>query len=311
MVQVEILIALCVAAGLAALFGVNPMKLFRNVSAALAGRPRTVRWYAAEVNGRHKGNFVTRRIRGANRVLEETGRGGKIDFYQTVSVAAAAAGFLIGLFTGNELLPVLFALLGYLAPHLYVLFTASTYWTKMNDSLHDGLKRINASFRLTGVFMSAVRRNLDTLADPLKTAMERFDYDVSIAGFDKAAALLRLKDRIYHPAFRMWCDAAIRCLDDPARYNELDCIESMVEDNTIKEQLDATIQNSILMVALFMGLAALIVPFLYMTFPELGGVLLTSFPGKIVIAILVILIFNGLLTIVRVSRPIRLKEGDE
>lgn len=311
MTQLEVSIFLCVFIVLLALFNLHPVRLIKDISNAYSGRPRTIRKYVKEQKSRQKGNFITRRLRRANQVLEDTRRSDKVDFYQTISFGAAIFGFLIGLFTGNEFLPVVFALLGFLAPHLYILFTAGAYWTRMNDTLHDGLKRINAAFQRSGVFMLAVRENLDTLAEPLKTAMNHFNYDVTFAGFDKATALVRLKDRIPHPTFRMWCDAAIRCLDDPSRYNELDCIEAMVEDNEIKDRLDATIQTSIATVLLFMVMAVLTIPFLYVTFPELGTAILSSLPGKIVTAILAIMIFYGLLTIVHVSRPIRLKEGDE
>lgn len=293
------------------LFGASPVRLLRKAASEYRNRPRTIRWLADEAKGKHKDNFITRQIRSAARTLEETGRAGQVDFYQSVSIVTAVLGFIVGLFTGNEFLPVILAVLGYLVPNLYVTFTAGSYWTKLNATLHDGLKMINASFRQNSVFVQAVRKNMDNLTNPLKSTMERFDYEYTFAGYRSREAIQRMKDRIRHPVFRQWCDAAIRCLDDPSRHDELNCIEALVEDNEIKERLDANIQNSIMMTALFIIMAALIVPFLYISFPELGEALLSSIPGKIVVALLAILVFNGLLTIVRVSRPVKLKEGDE
>ena len=311
MIQLEILAALAIIVGSMILLGVNPVRLIREIAGAYAQRPRTIRRYSNEVKGKHKDNFLVRRIKSANAVLDETGRGDKKDFFQTVSMICAVAGFITGLFTGNGLLDIAFAVIGYLAPSLFVLFTAGNYWRRLNTVMYTGLKLINSTYRAKGIFTNALSTNVDNLSEPLRSAVEQCAVKIQYLNPDRQKSIREMREKINHPVFHQWCDAALRCLDDPGRINELDCIEVLVEDNEIKDQTDANIQNSLVMTVVFMGMAALIIPFLYVTFPELGGLMVTTIPGKVATVILVALIFYALLSIVRAHRPVKLKEGDD
>lgn len=312
MTQLVLIFIVAVIAAVCALCGINPVKLVLDVQKAYANRPKTIKRIAAEKSGKKKKNILTRMLSQTSVILADTGRGGKVEFFQTLSVVCAFIGVIVGVSTGNVFLPIVLGAIGFILPIVYVLVTQSVYEKRLNKHLYTSLQLINVSYRESGILQTAIRSNTAILISPMREIFQRCDGEINFLNVDVETAIRNMRGKIKNQTFHEWCDAMIRCQNDPSLYGQLDCIEDLRDTDDVQQDLDAKVRAPIFMTAFFMALSICFGPFIAAAFPMLATDFSRTVQGQTVVAVIALMNLFAIIRIARVARPVRLvEEGDD
>lgn len=308
--SIYFLAAIVLSIGLLILFKINPLHFIRDIYLAYENRPKTVKQECRRLSGKKRTNFFVKSVRQTNRILESTGQADKKDFFEAFSILLAVFGFWIGIKSGNIFLSVVFTVAGFMLPQLYVSLMSNTYFHNLDKNLFAGLSLINSSYKRNPVFVSAVAENVDYLPYPLKKAFEQFLFDINHVSPNREQAVRKLKLRINHPIFRQWCDAVLMCLNDHTQSGMLDCINDLSDITKSQNTVKNIILNPVFMTLILSALAIFIGPFLAYSFPGIGYVMAKTLYGQLSVAALAAIVLFAIIRVVRVARPVKLKEGD-
>jgi uncharacterized membrane protein YeaQ/YmgE (transglycosylase-associated protein family) len=307
---IKFLSAFLLCTGLFILLKIDPVALIKSLYQTHSGRARTVKEICGQLKNRKKDNAVVRIIKDSDNMLRNTGRGKKINFFRTLSLIFGFIGFFTGLLTENIFLAFVTAAAGLIVPYLYVTISSNRYYHNLDKNMYAGLSLISSSYKRHPVFVSAVSENIESLPYPLKGAFEQYLFEINYVSPDQERAVKNLKSRINHAVWRQWCDAVLVCIGDHTRSGMLDCVNELVDITNAQEIAKKDMANPIGMTVIMILLAAFIGPYLSYTFPEIGYAMTGTAAGKISVAVLAAIILFAVVRIVRVSRPIKLKEGD-
>lgn len=310
MIQLYLIFVIAVTGAVCALFRVNPILAVLEVRKAYVERALTMRALLRK-RGRKK-NPVEKIIEQALRVLDDTGRGNRREWFYTISTIGVFAGAIIGITAGNFFLAAVLAVAGFILPFLYILFTEQIYQKRLNRTLYSSLNSVNETFVKTGGIFLAARYDVEHMMSPAKEVIGQCLGEIQYLTVNQEDAIRHMREKIRNPVFHQWCDAMIRCLRDPSLHGQLRCIEDLQDQDNILQMLEAKVRSSILMSFFFMAVSIFIGPFLAVGFPIIGQNFYQSTVGHVGVALIAALNIATLVRCARVSRPVRLiEEGDD
>ena len=216
-----------------------------------------------------------------------------------------AIGAGIAIVMNNFLLvPVLAAGMMFL-PFWYIKLTAGHYKKDIAAELETALSIITTAYLRSEDLQTAVEENINYLNPPVQGVFRSFLTRIKHIDPDMNAALAELKSAIDNEVWREWCEALSACQYDHSMKSTLNPIVAKLSDMRI---INGELENLVFAPRKeFISMAALVVlniPLLYFLNKDWYTTLMTTVPGKAVLAVCAAAIFLSFARVVKLTQPI-------
>ena len=302
-----LLLTACVGmiAGAFLIFRISPMNFTLGVFHRLTVGPRSIRDEINEATQRKKPNFMRREILEVQTILKATGKEDRFPMLCAASLLFFAMGAGIAIVLNNFLLiPVLATGMMFL-PFWYIKLTAGHYKKDIAAELETALSIITTAYLRSEDLQTAVEENINYLNPPVHGVFRSFLTRIKHIDPDMNAALAELKSAIDNEVWQEWCEALAACQYDHSLKSTLNPIVGKLSDMRI---INGELENLVFAPRKeFISMAALVVlniPLLYFLNKDWYSTLMTTFPGKAVLAVCAAAIFLSFARVVKLTQPI-------
>ena len=287
------------------IFRISPMDFTLGVFHRLTVGPRSIRDEINEATQRKKPNFMRREILEVQTILKATGKGDRFPMLCAASLLFFAMGAGIAIVLNNFLLiPVLATGMMFL-PFWYIKLTAGHYKKDIAAELETALSIITTAYLRSEDLQTAVEENINYLNPPVHGVFRRFLTRIKHIDPDMYAALAELKSAIDNEVWQEWCEALAACQYDHSLKSTLNPIVGKLSDMRI---INGELENLVFAPRTeFISMAALVVlniPLLYFLNKDWYATLMTTVPGKAVLAVCAAAIFLSFARVVKLTQPI-------
>lgn len=302
MFWIEFIICLLLIHGLFTLLGVEYTDF---LSLRPQAKPSTLQDDVDVLLGKPAKGFFRRETLEVEQLLKATGRKNRFTFIKRICLF----GFVIGtvaaiLFDNPFLIPVLAAAM-FMAPVWYLRTTAVVYQKRLNEELESAISVITTSYMRTEDLLKAVKENLPYLTPPIKGHFETFVTESEILNANMISTINTLKMKIPNRIFHEWCNTLIQCQSDRTMKHTLPfTLQKFSDARVVQADLEAIINGPRNEAYIMMALVICNVPLLYFLNTAWFETLLFSVPGKITMAICLLLILFSFSRINALSKPI-------
>ena len=301
-----LLLTACVGmiAGAFLIFRISPMNFTLGVFHRLTVGPRSIRDEINEATQRKKPNFMRREILEVQTILKATGKEDRFPMLCAASLLFFAMGAGIAIVLNNFLLiPVLATGMMFL-PFWYIKLTAGHYKKDIAAELETALSIITTAYLRSEDLQTAVEENINYLNPPVQGVFRSFLTRIKHIDPDMNAALAELKSAIDNEVWR-GCEALSACQYDHSMKSTLNPIVAKLSDMRI---INGELENLVFAPRKeFISMAALVVlniPLLYFLNKDWYATLMTTVPGKAVLAVCAAAIFLSFARVVKLTQPI-------
>ena len=302
-----LLLTACVGmiAGAFLIFRISPMDFTLGVFHRLTVGPRSIRDEINEATQRKKPNFMRREILEVQTILKATGKEDRFPMLCAASLLFFAMGAGIAIVLNNFLLiPVLATGMMFL-PFWYIKLTAGHYKKDIAAELETALSIITPASLRSEDLQTAVEENINHLNPPVYGVFRSFLTRIKHIDPDMNAALAELKSAIDNEVWQEWCEALAACQYDHSLKSTLNPIVGKLSDMRI---INGELENLVFAPCKeFISMAALVVlniPLLYFLNKDWYATLMTTVPGKAVLAVCAAAIFLSFARVVKLTQPI-------
>jgi hypothetical protein len=300
-----VVIILLIIIGLFLIFGVD---FHRFILAILepfdkrAARQRKINYLTFKKEG-----FLSKQLSQIEDMMVTTGQKGKLSSFKVSCFLSSLAGFLLGLILNN--LPLAFVLaFGFaLLPFIFITKQMNAFNKTLLVNLQSGLALITSKYQHSVDFITAIQSVKDRLQEPVRRVFNEFLVDMNfIDQANTEAAINKMKQKINHPLWIVWCNIAERSLNDNIYRLSLqdvvnDLNEMVVTQNQMDTGTNVVIANYVRFVII---IAAGCIMFAVFYRPWYLAMTDTDI-GRFAIAILVLLIILVGIYMAKISRPMR------
>ena len=305
MTMIQLIACIGMIAGLFMVLHVSPRELSDSLFARLTAAPGSIRADINETTRRKKAGFLRREITEAQAVLAASGRADRFPMVCFTSLLCFALGACIAIAAGNAFLVPVLAVGLMLTPFWYVKLTAGSFKKDVAAELETALSVITTAYLRTKNFQQAVEENVRYLHPPVQEVFQRFLMRIKHIDPDMNAALAELKSAIDNEVWREWCEALSACQYDHSMKSTLNPIVAKLSDMRI---INGELENLVFAPRKeFISMAALVVlniPLLYFLNKDWYAALMTTVPGKAVLAVCAAAIFVSFARVVKLTQPI-------
>ena len=305
MTMIQLIACIGMIAGLFMVLHVSPRELSDSLFSCLTAAPGSIRADINETTRRKKAGFLRREITEAQAVLAASGRADRFPMVCFTSLLCFALGACIAIAAGNAFLVPVLAVGLMLTPFWYVKLTAGSFKKDVAAELETALSVITTAYLRTENFQQAVEENVRYLHPPVQEVFQRFLMRIKHIDPDMNAALAELKSAIDNEVWREWCEALSACQYDHSMKSTLNPIVAKLSDMRI---INGELENLVFAPRKeFISMAALVVlniPLLYFLNKDWYAALMTTVPGKAVLAVCAAAIFLSFARVVKLTQPI-------
>ena len=279
------------------IFRISPMDFTLGVFRRLTAGPKSIRDEINETTHRKMPGLFRREISEAQTILQATGKEERFPVLCAASLLFFAVGAGIAIIMNNLLLvPVLAAGMMFL-PFWYIKLTAGHYRKAVTAELETALSIITTAYLRSEDLQTAVEENINYLNPPVQGVFRSFLTRIKHIDPDVNAALAELKSAIDNEVWREWCEALSACQYDHSMKSTLNPIVGKLSDMRI---INGELENLVFAPRKeFISMAALVVlniPLLYFLNKDWYATLMTTVPGKAVLAVIPCLLIFPLLS---------------
>lgn len=302
-----LLLTACVGmiAGAFLIFRISPMDFTLGVFHRLTVGPRSIRDEINEATQRKKPNLIRREILEAQTILKTTGKEDRFPMLCAASLLFFAVGAGIAIVLNNFLLVPVLAMGMMFLPFWYIKLTAGHYKKDISTELETALSIITTAYLRSEDLQTAVEENINYLNPPVQGVFRSFLTRIKHIDPDMNAALAELKSTIDNEVWQEWCEALAACQYDHSLKSTLNPIVGKLSDMRI---INGELENLVFAPRKeFISMAALVVlniPLLYFLNKDWYATLMTTVPGKAVLAVCAAAIFLSFARVVKLTQPI-------
>lgn len=302
-----LLLTACVGmiAGAFLIFRISPMDFTLRVFHRLTVGPRSIRDEINEATQRKKPNFIRREILETQTILKTTGKEDRFPMLCAASLLFFAVGAGIAIVLNNFLLVPVLAMGMMFLPFWYIKLTAGHYKKDISTELETALSIITTAYLRSEDLQNAVEENINYLNPPVQGVFRSFLTRIKHIDPDMNAALAELKSTIDNEVWQEWCEALAACQYDHSLKSTLNPIVGKLSDMRI---INGELENLVFAPRKeFISMAALVVlniPLLYFLNKDWYATLMTTVPGKAVLAVCAAAIFLSFARVVKLTQPI-------
>ena len=187
----------------------------------------------------------------------------------------------------------------------YIKLTAGHYKKDISTELETALSIITTAYLRSEDLQTAVEENINYLNPPVQGVFRSFLTRIKHIDPDMNAALAELKSTIDNEVWQEWCEALAACQYDHSLKSTLNPIVGKLSDMRI---INGELENLVFAPRKeFISMAALVVlniPLLYFLNKDWYATLMTTVPGKAVLAVCAAAIFLSFARVVKLTQPI-------
>ena len=287
------------------IFRISPMDFTLGVFHRLTAGPKSIRDEINETTHRKKPGLFRREISEAQTVLQATGKEERFPVLCAASLLLFAVGAGIAIVLNNFLLVPVLAMGMMFLPFWYIKLTAGHYKKDIAAELETALSIITTAYLRSEDLQTAVEENINYLNPPVQGVFRSFLTRIKHIDPDMNAALAELKSAIDNEVWREWCEALSACQYDHSMKSTLNPIVAKLSDMRI---INGELENLVFAPRKeFISMAALVVlniPLLYFLNKDWYATLMTTVPGKAVLAVCAAAIFLSFARVVKLTQPI-------
>lgn len=252
-----------------------------------------------------KKNFIVESFNEARVILNAQRRGDRMGRIYVFSAVCGAMGLALALLMGNFLLVPVFAVGFTFIPIWVIKLSRASVRKSMNDELEVALSGITTSYMRNDSIIAAIEENLQILNNPIKSVFVKFVNEYNLVDSNVITGIRKMKQSINHEIFTEWCDAIIQCQSDRTLKTTLFPIINKFSDiKSIQAELDTMMMAPFREYMTMVSVLLLIFPILYIINREMFDVLTTTDAGKVILAVISVVVFLGLNKAVSLSEPI-------
>jgi len=287
------------------IFRISPMDFTLGVFRRLTAGPKSIRDEINETTHRKKPGLFRREISEAQTVLKATGKEERFPVLCAASLLLFAVGAGIAIIMNNLLLvPVLAAGMMFL-PFWYIKLTAGHYRKAVTAELETALSIITTAYLRSKDLQTAVEENINYLNPPVQGVFRSFLTRIKHIDPDMNAALAELKSAIDNEVWRGGGGGGPPARVAPPMKSTLNPIVAKLSDMRI---INGELENLVFAPRKeFISMAALValnIPLLYFLNKDWYAALMTTVPGKAVLAVCAAAIFLSFARVVKLTQPI-------
>ncbi|HEX2938968.1 MAG TPA: hypothetical protein VHO66_08630 [Ruminiclostridium sp.] len=291
--------------GLLFICGITPADFSAGFKFKRKARQPTMKQLVDEAKGIEKINLISRQFKGAQIILEATGRGSKYGYYRKLSLILAITGAAISILIKNfALLPVL-TVTGMFIPLLVVNYSAAGFKKRSSAELETALSIITGSYLRTGNIVTSVSENVDYIHQPVKDIFVWFLAQCQYINPDIEKAIAGMKMFLNNGVFHEWCDTLILCQKDRNLKDMLEPIVSKLSDiREVQNKLNSILFRPIRDFMMMLVLSVIMIPVLFFLKRSWFLNLFLTMPGKISLAVLCAALLISIICVINAAKPL-------
>ena len=305
--MMTVLLIACIGmiAGSFLLLELTPMAFTTAIFGRLTDQPKALRDEINETTRRKKKSYLRRELAEVQSILKVTGRSARFPMLCALSLLFFAVGASVAVMLSNFFLVPVMAAGCMLLPFWWVKLTASHFKKDIAAELETALSIITTAYLRSEDLQTAVEENINYLNPPVQGVFRSFLTRIKHIDPDMNAALAELKSAIDNEVWREWCEALSACQYDHSMKSTLNPIVAKLSDMRI---INGELENLVFAPRKeFISMAALVVlniPLLYFLNKDWYAALMTTVPGKAVLAVCAAAIFLSFARVVKLTQPI-------
>jgi tight adherence protein B len=241
----------------------------------------------------------------AGLMLQSAGMGSKAATYRWAAIIMAGIGILIGWFMDNIYAAAVLAFGLALLPVAVIRIRTSEYTRSINEKLESAMGIVTNAYIRSGDIIEAVKRNMKLIPPPLAVQFSQFLAETQFMDANIPRAISILRASISNPYFRDWCSILIQCQSDrQLRFALPGIVERFSESRRLQQEMDTTMQEHIREYLLTVTIVLGSIPLMGVMIPEWYDMLMSSLPGKIVLAALFLAVLCTALWVTGANKPL-------
>lgn len=295
-------------AGILILLRMSPFEFAENIGSLFHRKNPTMKQKIMAIQKPKKIRGIRRIVNESKLVLKVTNQTNKFSTLCVISLTLSLFGIVIAICLDNIFLVPVLAVGFALTPFLYVIYSSARYRRQLNAELQSALSTITTSYQRCENIIAAVQENIGNLNPPISDVFEQFLVRVQSIDPDIPAALESMKTEINNSVFQEWIDSLILCQKNRSQISSLPFIVSKLSrirkvTSDMEYEMYKPIKGYLTMLAIVAGL---IVAICFIS-SDWKGYLLFTTPGKIALAITVLVILVTLVRVISLTKPAEYK----
>ncbi len=264
---------------------------------------------ADEARGNSSYRKLTKEINAIRHALVVMGKERQFALICTAALALFVSGMIIALLIDNWFLAPVLSISFTFIPVIYVKSSMSHFEKMMNEELETALSIITTSYVRNDDIVAAIRENIGYIRPPVKNMMISFINQASVISADTKSAIYDLKEASNNYIFREWCDALISCQDDRTQKTTLlPIVSKFTEVRQVNQELETLVYSPRSEYLTMVLLVVLNYPLIFALNKDWFMVLIDSVPGKIVTAVIALVVVVTAALMFKYTKPIEYKK---
>ncbi|WP_313559188.1 hypothetical protein [Ruminiclostridium cellobioparum] len=252
-------------------------------------------------------NYLQKRKAEAIEVLKQGSSNMDYNSLMKLVVICGVIGFVIGLIFNNVAMSIILSIGLTYAPVQYLKFKQIGYVIALNDQIESGLNIISNSYIQNDDIIRAVRENIDRIDEPLKNILKDFLVDTKFIDANITKAILKMKAKVRNRFFDQWCDHVIMSQKDrDLKSTLIPIMEEMSDTKKMQAELDT------MMFKIYKDYVSVVIvvianiPIMRLINKSWYLFLVTTLPGKALMALTSIVILLTTAYVIKTNKPISL-----
>lgn len=315
----KIIVSVLLCAGLFLIFNITPSSLFSGFenlykysqqynADKLKKKKLSLKKQADIAVGNKKTSFIRRNFNDVKSMMEYSTQGFTISKVYFISAVLSIGGIVFGFAVNNIFLVPVLAVGMAMLPVWIIKLRESSYKKQLNGIMETALSGITTSYMRNNNIVLAVEENMKHITYPLLPVFSTFVNENKLLNANVSYGLRKMKAQINNTTFGEWCDAMIQCQSDHSlKVTLFPIINKFSEMKNIQTELDTTMMipfQQFITMAIVVAMGLPIMKFINNDWYE---IMVTTLPGKFIIAVTVLSIFAGMNKAVALCRPVEYK----
>ncbi|MDR2611079.1 MAG: hypothetical protein LBC58_06440 [Clostridiales Family XIII bacterium] len=226
-------------------------------------------------------------------------------FIAELSITGICVGVATALLIGNIFLVPVLGVSFFLLPFTFVFFLENGFRKKVSSELEVTLSVITNAYLRSNDIVRAVKESLPNIKKPIHEIFTRFVASCEIAGASPTGALAEMKGRMGNKVFDEWVMQAMLCQRNYEMIPMLiPIVEKLSNERQVQADLKTIMYDPVKEFVMMTVLCLSILPLLFLIKRDWFNIFVFSTPGRIMMAIDILIILIGIYKCVRITRPV-------
>lgn len=292
-------------AGILLLLKMSPSDLTDSIGKLFHPKQKTIKQKILAVQKPKKVSKIRQILNDSRHVLDSTNQSDRFSGLCVTSLILALLGVIVAICLDNLFLVPVLAVGCALLPFLYVIYSSARYRRQLNTELQSALSLITTAYQRSENLIDAVKENIANLNPPVSDIFKRFLLRVESIDPDVPAALESIKPEINNPVWKEWVGALILCQHSRTQISTLPFIVSKISkmrriNGEMEVEMFKPYRSYLAVVAIIAGMVAAIC----CLNSDWRGYLLSTTPGKIILAVTVLVVLVTAIRVIGLTKPV-------